>query len=117
MFVFLLTFERLLTTGGPMRCRLVGAKRTTFTTLALLAAGVAWAGGLMLAAIPVLPSLADWRFYGSTALCVPLPCSFSHSASYRVALGGVLEGVFVLLAASGLLVVTRSLPKRSQTLP
>jgi hypothetical protein len=41
----------------------------------LVAAGVSWVVGVMLAAVPLLPMTSHWQFYGQTGICFPLPFS------------------------------------------
>ena len=40
---------------------------------AAVAAGLAWVTGISLAAVPLLPVTAHWRFYSQTGICIPLP--------------------------------------------
>ena len=40
---------------------------------AAVASGLAWVTGISLAAVPLLPVTAHWRFYGQTGICIPLP--------------------------------------------
>ena len=40
---------------------------------AAVASGLAWVTGISLAAVPLLPVTAHWRFYSQTGICIPLP--------------------------------------------
>ena len=50
---------------------------------AMMASGLAWIGGFLLAAVPLLPFFSHWPFYGRTGICAPLPASHAlQSADY-----------------------------------
>ena len=55
-------------------------------------AGVIWCTGMVLAAVPLLPSYSSWRFFSQSGLCIPVPESSLTSLGhdYRV-------GVLVIL--------------------
>ena len=40
---------------------------------AIIASGMAWLSGLLLAAVPLFSVFSYWRFYGHTGICIPLP--------------------------------------------
>ena len=40
---------------------------------AIIASGLAWLSGLLLAAVPLFSVFSHWRFYGHTGICIPLP--------------------------------------------
>jgi hypothetical protein len=69
---------------------------------AVAATVLTWCVGLVVAAVPLLPYASQWRFYSNTALCVPLPSSFSHNgSSYHFALQGAFHTVVLVLVAAG----------------
>ena len=63
---------------------------------AQLASCASWAIGLALAMVPLLPSLAHWRFYSQTGICVPLPVTRTQFSGHGYSFGVVIILNFVL---------------------
>ncbi|XP_070196645.1 G-protein coupled receptor GRL101-like [Littorina saxatilis] len=101
-FICLITLDRLLVLRFPFsRCHL--SKKS-----ALIACGIAWVIGFILAVIPLLPMTAHWKFYSQTGICIPLP--FSDNAkflgqSYSFSVMIVLNFVQFVLIAVGQLII------------
>ena len=95
--ICLITVERFIVIRFPFsRLHFKG-------TSAYLAVAVAWILGLMLAALPLLPAMAHWRFYSQTGICIPLPITRAdfagHGYSFSVLI--VCNLVLFLLIAVG----------------
>jgi hypothetical protein len=107
LLMVIITLERLVDVRGVKTWRF---GRTSTIAVSL----VAWFVGLTLAVIPLLPATWHWEYYGQTAMCVPLPCSFDHSArGYHFALDTILHIVLVTLMTAGQIFVYVSLPQNS----
>ena len=66
-----------------------------------LACGLAWTAGGVLAAVPLLPPAAHWRFYSHTGICIPLPVSRRHFAGHDYSFGVLIVFNFVLFLLIG----------------
>ena len=86
LLIVLITVDRLLVLRFPL-----SGWRLTWggATAACLSA---WAVGGALAATPLLPATAHWRFYSQTGICMPLP--FAAQGSFKV---GFSKFLFVCL--------------------
>ena len=99
--ICLITLDRLLVFRYPfsvVRFRRGSAK---------VACGIAWLMGLALAAIPLLPMTAHWRFYGQTGICIPLPITrdIVNGRTYSFAIMSILNlFLFVLIALGQVLI-------------
>ena len=74
----------------------------------LVASGIAWISGLIIASIPLLPSFSHWHFFSQTGICVPLPFVGEemypgHSYSFSVLI--VLNFFLFVLIACGQMVI------------
>jgi hypothetical protein len=95
LLMLVLTLHRLLLLLSPSTVALTQHWAVAATVLT-------WCVGLVVATVPLLPYASQWRFYSNTALCVPLPSSFSHSgSSYHFALEGAFHTVVLVLVAAG----------------
>ncbi|XP_070173749.1 G-protein coupled receptor GRL101-like [Littorina saxatilis] len=94
--VCLITLDRLLVLRFPFS-QLRFSPRS-----AHVASALAWLIGFTLASAPLLPSLAFWRFYGQSGMCVPLPVvSRNDFAGYGYSFGIMIVmnlGLFLLTA-------------------
>ena len=104
LIICLITVDRFLVLHFPLS-QLRFSSRS-----ALLACCVVWAVGLTLAAIPLLPVTAHWRFYSQTGLCVPLPITRNDFPGYEYSFGImiVLNFVLFLLIAVGQIFIFRT---------
>ena len=62
---------------------------------------VTWTGGILVAAVPLLPATSHWEFYGQTGICIPLPITRSDFAGHRYAFGVMILfnlAIFVVIA-------------------
>ena len=95
--VCLITLDRLLVVRFPLSfLRFRGSH-------AQLASCLSWLVGLVLAAVPLLPSVEHWDFYSQTGICLPLPVTRAvfpgHSYSFGVII--VLNFILFLVIAAG----------------
>ena len=63
---------------------------------AQLASCVSWTIGLVLAMVPLLPSVAHWRFYSQTGICVPLPITTTHFSGHKYSFAVIIILNFAL---------------------
>jgi hypothetical protein len=106
--MLLITLERLMDLRAGTISWRSGKKVSILTSL------LAWSLGLALAVLPLLPSLSYWEYYEQSALCVPLPCSFSNrSGGYHLFLNAGFHTVLVSLVTIGLILMLMSLPHTS----
>nr|KAG5708934.1 hypothetical protein BaRGS_009343 [Batillaria attramentaria] len=70
---------------------------------ALVACGIAWAVGLILAAVPLLPVTSAWEFYSQSGICIPLPITRKSfgGRDYAFAVMIVVNLILFLLIAAG----------------
>ena len=71
---------------------------------ALVACGIVWTAGVVLAAVPLLPTTAHWDFYGQSGTCIPLPFdSRAHFLGHHYSFGImiILNFALFLLIAVG----------------
>ncbi|XP_070198701.1 G-protein coupled receptor GRL101-like [Littorina saxatilis] len=66
---------------------------------AVVASGLAWLGGVLLAAVPLMPSLSHWRFYGQTGICIPLPVTRNTFQGRDYSFGVMIVFNFILFIA------------------
>ena len=97
MIICLITVERFFVLRFPLSHLRFSAYS------ALLACGIVWAMGLIVAAIPLLPFTKHWNFYSQTGLCIPLPITRTtfpgHEYSFSVLV--VVNFVLFLIVAIG----------------
>ena len=55
-----------------------------------------WMLGVLLAGLPLLSLTDDWRFYGQTGICIPLPVTRSDFPGHSYAFGVMIVANFVL---------------------
>ena len=67
--IFLITLDRFLVLRFPF------SRLRFHRNSALVACGMVWAAGAVIAAIPVLPNTSHWNFFGQNAICMPLRVS------------------------------------------
>ena len=63
---------------------------------AAVASGLAWVTGISLAAVPLLPVTAHWRFYGQTGICIPLPITRHDFAGRDYSFAVIIVFNFIL---------------------
>ncbi|XP_070186419.1 G-protein coupled receptor GRL101-like [Littorina saxatilis] len=95
--VCLITLDRFLVLRFPFS-RLHFRRRSAY-----IACGIAWLLGLLLSAIPLLPSTSHWEFYSQTGICIPLPISNKDfpGYAYSFAVMIIFNMVLFLLIAAG----------------
>ena len=94
--VCLITLDRFLVLRFPFSRVRFGVRS------AHVACCLSWAVGVSLAAVPLLPSLAHWRFYSQSGICIPLPISSSYFPGHTYSFGIIIVmnfGLFLLIAA------------------
>ena len=105
LIICLITADRFLVLRFPLS-QLRFSPRS-----ALLACCVVWTLGLTVAAIPLLPVTAHWRFYSQTGICVPLPITRNDFPGHDYSFGILIVTNFVLflLIAVGQIVIFLSI--------
>ena len=83
---------------------------------ALLACCVVWTLGLTLAAVPLLPVTAHWRFYSQTGICVLLPITRNDFPGHDYSFGILIVMNFVLVLLISLGQVSICIAVRADTL-
>ena len=72
-----------------------------------VACALAWAVGLLMALVPLLPMTSHWQFYSQTGICIPLPVTRNdfegHGYSFGILI--VLNFVLFLLIAVGQVII------------
>jgi hypothetical protein len=63
---------------------------------AVSASALAWTVGLLLAVVPLFPSLSHWSFYSQTGICIPLPITRSQFPGKDYSFGIMIIFNFVL---------------------
>ena len=74
---------------------------------ALVACGMVWCGGLILAVIPLMPGLSHWQYYSQTGICIPLPIARKTFGGHKYSFGIMLVlnfGLFLLIAIGQLVI-------------
>ena len=107
--IFLITLDRFLVLQFPFsRCHF--SHRS-----ALVACGIVWFGGLMLAATPLMPGLSHWQYYSQIGICIPLPITRKtfHGHKYSVGIMLILNFILFLLIALGQLTIYWSIRTNS----
>ncbi|KAK7113214.1 hypothetical protein V1264_012549 [Littorina saxatilis] len=66
---------------------------------AVVASGLAWLVGVLLAAVPLMPSLSHWRFYSQTGICIPLPATRNSFQGQGYFFGVMIVFNFILFVA------------------
>jgi hypothetical protein len=107
LMMLLITLERLVNLRArTISCWSLGRKATILVSL------LAWSTGLAFAVLPLVSSLSQWEYYEQSAMCVPLPCSFSNrSGGYHLFLNAGFHTVLVILVIIGLMLIHLSLPR------
>ncbi|XP_070184993.1 G-protein coupled receptor GRL101-like [Littorina saxatilis] len=82
---------------------------------AVIASGLAWLGGVLLAAVPLMPSLTHWGFYSQTGICIPLPVTRNSflGRDYSFGVMIVLNFILFVTIACGQAVIYRSIRANS----
>nr|KAG5709944.1 hypothetical protein BaRGS_029986 [Batillaria attramentaria] len=93
MIICLITIDRLIVLRFPLKFHLHMTARS-----ALLASGVAWMLGVLLA---VTPFAADWEFYSQTGICLPLPITQRDFPGQHYSFGVFIVLNFVLFCLIG----------------
>ena len=65
--IFLVTVDRFIALSFPF------SKFCFRSRSAVVASGLAWLSGVILAAVPLFSIFSHWSFYGHTGICIPLP--------------------------------------------
>ncbi|XP_070198472.1 G-protein coupled receptor GRL101-like [Littorina saxatilis] len=66
---------------------------------AVVASGLAWLVGVLLAAVPLMSSLSHWRFYSQTGICIPLPVTRINFQGRDYSFGVMIVFNFILFVA------------------
>ena len=108
--VFLITLDRFLVLNMPF-IRINFSQRA-----ALMACGMVWCGGLILAVVPLMPGLSHWQYYSQTGICIPIPITKKTFGGQKYSFGVmiVLNFLLSLLISFGQLTIYRS--SRSNTM-
>ena len=110
LIICLITLDRFLALRFPFS-RLHFGTKSSMTVSCMI-----WTFGVCVAALPLLPALSHWDFYGQTGICIPLPItrlSFrGHHYSFGIMI--VLNFILFVLVASGQAVIFMSV--RSNTI-
>nr|KAG5689475.1 hypothetical protein BaRGS_021022 [Batillaria attramentaria] len=93
MIICLITIDRLIVLRFPLKFHVHMTARS-----ALLASGVAWMLGVLLA---VTPFAADWEFYSQTGICLPLPITQRDFPGQHYSFGVFIVLNFVLFCLIG----------------
>ncbi|XP_025097653.1 G-protein coupled receptor GRL101-like [Pomacea canaliculata] len=67
-----------------------------------IACMLAWAVGITLASVPLLPMTSHWQFYGQTGICIPLPVTRNNYAGHDYSFHVLMGLNFVLLMLIGI---------------
>jgi hypothetical protein len=84
---------------------------------AVSASALAWTVGLLLAVVPLFPSLAHWKFYSQTGICIPLPITRTGFPGKMYSFGVMIIFNFVLflVIAVGQIFIYHSIRSNSMT--
>ena len=107
--IFLITLDRFLVLQFPFsRCHF--SHRS-----ALVACGIVWCGGLILAVAPLMPALSHWQYYSQIGICIPLPITRKtfHGHKYSIGVMVILNFILFLLIALGQLTIYWSIRTNS----
>nr|KAG5697415.1 hypothetical protein BaRGS_008841 [Batillaria attramentaria] len=107
--VCLMTVDRFIVLKLPS-CSLLQFGRLS----AHVACAVAWACGLLLAVVPLLPVSSRWHFFDQNGVCFPLPTTIFAGRSYFLFLT-YLNFAFSLLILAGQVIIYRAV--RTTSLP
>nr|KAG5708960.1 hypothetical protein BaRGS_009369 [Batillaria attramentaria] len=88
--ICLITLDRFLALRFPLS-HLAFGKRS-----AIVACVIAWAVGVTLAAVPLLPVTSHWEFYSQTGICIPLPITPGNFKGHNYSFGVMVIFNFVL---------------------
>ena len=69
---------------------------------AIIASGLAWLSGLLLAAVPLFSVFSHWRFYGHTGICIPLPVTKRTFEGKGYSFGVMIVFNFILFVSIAL---------------
>ena len=99
--VCLITLNRLLVLQFPFS-QIHFSQRS-----ALVACGIVWCGGLILAVVPLMPGLSHWQYYSQTGICIPISKTKKTFGGQKYFFGVmiVLNLVLSLLIALGQLII------------
>nr|KAG5695272.1 hypothetical protein BaRGS_028207 [Batillaria attramentaria] len=110
-FICLITLDRFLVLRFPFS--MFHFRKSS----ALVASAVAWAAGLVLAMIPLLPMTPEWEFYSQTGICIPLPVTRKafEGQSYAFGLMVVFNFVLFILIVIGQVLIFSSIRNNTIT--
>ena len=110
--ICLITLDRFLVLRFPFS-RLHFRNRSAHVACAL-----AWAVGLLMALVPLLPMTSHWQFYSQTGICIPLPVTRNdfegHGYSFGILI--VLNFVLFMLIAVGQVIIYWSIRSNRLTI-
>ena len=69
---------------------------------AIVACGVVWCGGVVLAVVPLMPDLSHWQYYSQSGICIPLPITLTAFGGHKYSFGIMIVFNFVLSLLVGL---------------
>ena len=109
--IWLITLDRFLALHFPFSG--VHFQMTSATAACL----ITWLGGLVLAAVPLLPRTPHWEFFTLTGICIPLPVTrhYFKGKSFSVGVFVVLNFFLFILIATGQLFIYWSVKKNAMT--
>ena len=83
-----------------------------------LVCGVTWCMGVLLSAVPILPSTQHWQFYSQTGICIPLPVTRKKfpGQNYSFVVMIVLNFILFVLIATGQLFIYLSISANRMSL-
>ena len=93
--ICLITLDRFIVLRFPFSQ--VRLKQTS----GIVACGLIWFTGILLAAVPLFPILSHWRFYEQTGVCIPLPITRTNVQTYSFAIMIVLNFILFVIIAFG----------------
>jgi hypothetical protein len=111
LIILLITLDRFLVLRFPFSSARFG-NRT-----AMAACVVVWAGGFLLATVPLLPVTSHWQFYSQTGICIPLSVTRQEFEGRAYATGVLIIFNFVLflLIAAGQAFIYWSVQQNAMT--
>ncbi|KAL8568800.1 hypothetical protein ACOMHN_000083 [Nucella lapillus] len=95
--ICLITVDRFIVLRFPVTRFRFGYSSAQLTSV------VVWTTGIVLALIPLLPTMSHWQFYSQTGICIPLPVTRNDFLEHGYAFGVMITLNFFLflLIASG----------------
>ena len=111
--ICLITFDRFLMLLFPFS-QIHFSQRS-----ALVACGMVWCVGLILAVVPLMPGVSHWQYYSQTGICIPLPITRKPFGGQKYFFGVmiVLHLILSLLIGLGQLIIYWSIGTNTMCIP